>query len=407
MVNQAVRPETAALKKSPMLARPPLLVASLLCPALRVQGEIEVPPQEYDYGFQLYQEDDNRIRVEAEYLRGRIELNDETAVRFQYIHDAISGASPTGVLPGSVQPFYAQLEDVREAVLGAVSRQFGDHRAEIEFSYSGEDDYNSRGLALTDTWELNQKNTTLRFGFNYLDDDVEVKGLGDRDKNTYDLFSGISQVIDKNTLVTADLTLGYAEGYLNDPYKLVQRTTIITIPGPGGPIEIPVVNVFRENRPDSRFRQVLRLGARHYFEPVNAALDGMLRLSHDDFGIFSQTVQIEWRQEIGEHFQAVPFIRYYRQDEADFFTNTLDAYPGSPPAFPTGSGPNYSADYRLSSFDALSGGLRLHYQFNDHFSLSAGYERYVMDATGGASGRSPDQAYANADIWTFGIHTAF
>jgi len=390
-----------------MLNRSPLLVASLMCPALRAHGEIEIPPQEYDYGFQLYQEDDNRIRVEAQYLRGRIELNAETAFRFQYIHDAISGASPTGVLPGSVQPFYAQLEDVREAILGAISRQIGDHRAEIEFSYSGEDDYISRGLALTDTWELNQKNTTLRFGFNYLDDDVEVKGLGDQDKNTYDFFAGVSQILGKNTLVTANLTLGYAEGYLNDPYKLIQRTTIVTIPGPFGPIEVPVVNVYRENRPDSRFRQVLQLGARHYFDPVNAALDGELRLSHDDFGISSQTVQIEWRQEVGEHFQAVPFIRYYHQNEADFFTNTLDNHPGTPAAFPTGNSPNYSADYRLSSFDSLSGGLRLNYNFNDHLGLSAAYERYVMDGTGSASGRAPDQAYADADIWTFGIHAAF
>jgi hypothetical protein len=371
-----------------------------------VQGEVEFPPQEYDYGFQLYQEDGNRIRVEAEYLRGQIELNDETSFRFQYIHDAISGASPTGALPGSVQPFYAELEDVREGILGAVSRQFGDHRAEIEFSYSGEDDYISRGLALSDTWELNQKNTTLRFGFNYLDDDVEIAGLGDRDKNTYDFFTGISQILGKNTVVSANLTLGYADGYLSDPYKVVQRTTIVTIPGPF-PIPVPVVTVHRENRPDSRFRQVLRLGARHYFDPVDAALDGVVRLSHDDFGIFSQTVQIEWRQEIGEHFQAVPFIRYYHQNEADFFTNTLDDYPGTPPAFPDGSGPNYSADYRLSSFDSLSGGLRLNYRLNEHFSLSAAYERYVMDATGGASGRAPDQAYADADIWTFGIHTAF
>ncbi len=232
--------------------------------------------------------------------------------------------------------------------------------------------------------------------------------MGDRDKNSYDLFAGVSQILDKNTVVSANLTLGYAEGYLNDPYKVVQRTSFVTIPdGAGGTIEIPVVNIFRENRPDSRFRQVLQVGARHYFNPADAALDGVLRFSYDDFGIFSQTVQFEWRQEIGEHFQAVPFVRYYRQDEADFFTNTIDAFPGMPSADPNGSGPNYSADYRLSSFDALSGGLRLNYRINDMFSVSTAYERYVMDGTGGSSGESPDAAYISADIWTFGIHAAF
>lgn len=389
-----------------MTTRCPLLIASVLAPALRVHGEL--PPQEYEYGFQLYQEDDNRIRVEAEYLRAQIELNPETSVRFQYLRDAISGASPTGALPGSAQPFLANLEDVRRGILGAVSRQFGDHRAEIEFSRSEEDDYVSRGIAITDTLELNQKNTTLRFGLNYLDDTVLVPGLGDRDKRTTDFFAGVSQLLDQNTVISANLTLGHAEGYLNDPYKLVQRTDIITLPdGLGGTIDVPIVNVFRENRPDSRFRQVLQFGARHYFEPVDAALDGILRLSHDSFGVFSQTVQFEWRQQVGKNLQAVPFIRYYHQNEADFFTNTLDAFPGTPSGNPNGSGPNYSADYRLSSFDSLSGGLRLSYQVTENFSANAAYERYVMDATGGASGRSPDQAYISADIWTFGIRAAF
>ena len=46
-----------------MSTRCPILIASALSPALRVHGE--VPPQEYEYGFQLYQEDDNRIRAYA------------------------------------------------------------------------------------------------------------------------------------------------------------------------------------------------------------------------------------------------------------------------------------------------------------------------------------------------------
>jgi hypothetical protein len=389
-----------------MNTRCPLWIASVLTPALRVHGEL--PPQEYEYGFQLYQEDDSRIRVEAEYLRALIEVNPETSFRFQYLRDAISGASPTGALPGSAQPFYASLEDVRRGILGAVSRQFGDHRAEIEFSRSEEDDYVSRGLAITDTLELNQKNTTLRFGLNYLDDTVLVPGLGDRDKRTTDFFAGVSQLLDKNTLLSANLTLGYAEGYLNDPYKVVQRNEFISLPdGSGGTIEIPIVNIYRENRPDSRFRQVLQFGARHYFEPADAALDGTLRLSSDSFGVFSQTVQFEWRQQVGKILQVTPFIRYYHQNEADFFTNTLDSFPGTPSGNPNGSGPNYSADYRLSSFDSLSGGLRLSCQITENFSATAAYERYVMDATGGNSGNSPDQAYPAADIWTFGIQAAF
>ena len=387
-----------------MRTRPTFLLAPLILPVVRAKGEI--PPQTYDYSYQLYQEDGDRIRVEAQYVRGSIDFDEDTSFRFQYLHDAISGSSPTGALPGSVQPFYADLDDVREGVLGAISRRIGDHRIEVEVSRSEEDDYVSRGFALTDTLELNQKNTTLTFGFNYLDDRVTVPGLDKKDKHAYDLFGGVSQLLGKNTLVTENFTLGYTEGYLNDPYKAVQRNEVFVVfPG----FEIPIVNIYRENRPDSRFRQVLQLGARRYFETPDAALDGTLRLSHDDYGIFSQTLQIEWRQAIGDRFEVVPFIRYYHQNEADFFVNTLnETLPaGTPSGDPDGSGPNYSADYRLSDFTALSVGARMSFRFNDHFSATASYERYVMEGSGSSSGQSPDQAYIEADIWTFGVHATF
>lgn len=390
--------------KNPMRPGSKLLLAPLLLP-IRAHGEL--PSFDLDYGFQLYEESDDRIRVEAHYLRGAIGFNDDdTVVRFQYLHDAISGSSPTGALPGSVQPFYAELEDVREGILGAIAQRIGDHVIEIEASRSTENDYISRGIAIKDTIELNQKNTTLTFGFNYLDDTVSVPGLDDKSKHTYDFFAGVSQVLGKNTVVSANLTLGYTDGYLNDPYKVVQRDELIVIIP--GIIEIPVVNIYRENRPDSRFRQVLQLGARHYFQPADAALDGILRLSYDDYGIFSQTARIEWRQEIGDNLEVIPFFRYYHQNEADFFVNSLNNISvGTPSADPDGSGPNYSADYRLSSLTAISGGLKVNYRFNEHLTASASYERYVMDGSGSGRDRSPSEAYPTADIWTFSLHAAF
>ena len=390
-----------------MRSRRSFAVASILCPTFTAGGE--VPPQRYDYSFQLYQEDDDRIRVEAHYLRGEIDFNDETSFRFQLLNDAISGASPTGALKGDTQPYLSGVEDVRKGILGALGRQFGDHRAELEVSFSTEDDYVSRGLTLGDTWELNQKNTTITSGFNYLNDSVLDPGGDYQGKDSYDFFAGVSQIIDKNTEVSVSLTLGYAEGYLNDPYKIVQRTDLVSIPdGLGGTIEIPVVNIYRENRPDSRFRQLLQFEGRHYVEKAKGALDGTLRFSHDDFGIVSGTLQVEWRQEIGAHFEIVPFFRYYQQEAADFFVKTIDGVvSGTPSSDPDGSGPNYSADYRLSSFAAVSGGLRLRYRFNDHFSASAAYERYVMNGTGNSSDQAPGFAYPDADIWTFGVSAEF
>jgi hypothetical protein len=164
--------------------------------------------------------------------------------------------------------------------------------------------------------------------------------------------------------------------------------------------------VYSENRPDSRLRQVLQLEGKHFFEKANASLDVMLRFSNDDYGVFSQTAEVEWRQGIGGSWEINPFMRYYQQNAADFFTNTLNNIAVvNPPTYPDGSGPHYSSDYRLSSFNALSLGLRLRYEISENISMSAAYEYYTMSGQG--SDQAPSQAYMDADIWTFGLNAKF
>ena len=386
------------MKKSYILYTPAILPL-----ATQVGASVALESHRYDLSYQVYQERDDRIRIESYYLRTQFDLNNGTTLKFQYLRDAISGASPSGVLPDSGQSFLTELEDVRTGILAALSHQFGDHRVEFEMSRSSEDDYLSYGFALSDKWELNQKNTTLTYGVNYVDDQVAVFGLSDQKKRNYDLFAGVTQIIDKNTTVSINFTLGYSEGYLNDPYKVIQRNETITFPGIP---PIPVVNVYSENRPDSRFRQVLQLEGKHFFEKADASLDVMLRLSNDDYGVFSQTAQIEWRQAVGESLEINPFVRYYQQNAADFFANTLNDVPIANPArYPDGSGPNYSSDYRLSSFNALSLGLRLRYQISENIAMSAAYEYYTMSGQGGD--QSPDASYIDADIWTLGFNAKF
>jgi hypothetical protein len=298
---------------------------------------------------------------------------------------------------------FAELEDVREGILGALAHQFGDHRLELEISRSEEADYTSNGFVLSYELELNQKNTTSAFGINYLDDTVEVAGLRDQGKDTFDFFTGITQIIDKNTIVSANLTLGCSEGYLNDPYKVVQRDEVFVIPPD---IEIPIVKLYPENRPHQRFRQVLQWGGSRYFESCRASFHADLRLSHDDYGVFSQMAQVEWRQEVGEDLLLTPFYRFYHQNAADFFVNTLnDLNINTSSSNLGGSNPNYSADYRLSSLSAQSVGLRANYRFADNLAVSAAYERYVMNGVGNET--SPSVSYPSAHIFTLGASLEF
>ena len=398
------RVETTTVSHSPMLWK---TYGCVITPMLTFSSSAYdweiLDEQRYDMSYQLYQEHNDRMRIESYYLRGDLAVDAETSFRFQYLRDAISGSSPTGALPGGLQPFLANIEDVRQGILGAISRQWGDHRVELEVSRSEEEDYLSYGYAISDTWELNQKNTVLRYGLNVLDDDVRVIGINDQDKKNYDLFLGVTQLIDKNTTVSANLTVGYSDGYLNDQYKAIQRTDTLTLPDD---TQIQVVNMYAENRPDSRLREVLQIQGAHYVESMRGAIDAVLRFSHDDYGVFSQTVQLEWRQAIGDSWEMTPFVRYYHQNAADFFTNSLDGVPiENPPDYPDGSGPNYSSDYRLSSFDSFSFGIKARYQFTEFSAATLAYENYRMRGSG--SRVAPSEAYIEADIWTAGIQLSF
>jgi len=382
------------------------LSAPLLLPALSLSA---AEGFRSDNSYQVYDESGGRISVESWYFRSEINFTEDTSFRFQLLRDAISGASPTGAQPGSLQPFLAELEDVRNGVLVALSQQIGDHRVELELSQSKESDYLSRGIALNDKWELNQKNTTITLGLNYISDLVQVIGIEDQDKTSYDAFIGISQLLDKNTILSANFTVGYAEGYLNDPYKSIQRTDIFNLPVGGVPTDIPVDILYRENRPDSRLRGVIQLQATRYLPRFESALDAIYRVSQDDYGVFSQSLQIEWRQKVWGKVQLAPFFRYYQQTAADFFYNTLDEVEDvtTPEAYPTGNGPHYSADYRLSALSSLSLGIKARCQLTENIAVALTYENYAMNGRGTANERAPAAAYPTANIWTFGLTVQF
>lgn len=84
------------------------LLPSLVLPSFQANAET---PVEFDYRYQLYQEDDDRIRVESTYIRGQLDFNEDFSFRFQWLDDAISGASPTGEYDQDGKAVLADLTD--------------------------------------------------------------------------------------------------------------------------------------------------------------------------------------------------------------------------------------------------------------------------------------------------------
>ena len=349
-----------------------------------------------DFGYEDYAENNGRIHVGTAGLYFESDVKSWFAINGNFIYDAISGATPTGAPPvaGSNAVPTANMDDTRYA--GSLTGVFklGNHTLSPQVSFSQESDYRSVGIALNDAIDFNEKNTTFSWGLSHTFDQILPNEGEDptitspRDKNSTDGLLGLSQVLDQNTIVGANVTLGYSDGYLSDPYKKV-----LFLDFPYTPPNSPTL--FFENRPDYKFRQVVFLSGQHYFEPVKGATEVSYRFYHDSYDIMAHTATIQWNQKIGKHAILSPLFRYYTQTAASFYGTEFPGDPTNPSVFPTPQ--YYSSDYRLSALYSYTYGISLNVQVQKHLSLEVAYKRYEMYGTDGVT--NPGQ-YPTANVFT-------
>ncbi|MBI2518570.1 MAG: DUF3570 domain-containing protein [Opitutae bacterium] len=355
------------------------------------------------YKFQTWQEDNQRVRVDAHYAQIEKDLGTDMHVKVMGLIDSIAGATPTGEkaqTPGDPVPL-AHMEDRRKAWSADLNRQF--HRVGVSagFAVSRESDYVSKGWSLNTVTDFNQKNTNLLLGYGRTDDTIMERKLGwtvDRFKDGNDYIIGVTQLIDPNTAVTANLSYGQSRGFMSDPYKIVSTHLLDADPG--------TYYTPPENRPREKNKTTLFLGVNRNFEKLNSALDLSYRLYHDSFGITSHTVDLKWIQPIGEHFIIEPSIRHYRQCAADFYYYDLDAahvitsYEPLLGETGTGRAPFYSSDYRLSNMETLDLGLKVTWKIKPWIAVDVAYNRYTSR---GLDWITPDDVYSKANTFTIGL----
>lgn len=278
----------------------------------------------------------------------------------------------TAAAPASIknQPVpKANTSDHRYGLALDLIKTWEQHTFDVQLAFSTESDYVSKGLALRDAIDFNQKNTTLLLGGSVNLD--KVQGFYQPDavsKNSYEGMVGVTQLLDPQTFFTANVTLGQSSGYLSDPYKVAELNGTL----------VP------DKRPDSRNKQVVYLALNHYIEPAEASAEVSYRYYHDTFGIMAHTVTFAWYQKLGEHFILRPMLRYYQQGAANFYAVQ---FAGSPEF--------YSADYRLSDLSALGYGLKLIWKPSQRLSFDVDFERYEQQ---GHDGVTSQDAYPSAAI---------
>ena len=244
-------------------------------------------------------------------------------LKVQGVIDAIAGATakwPTRAgrqRPGGFGGFARSPQSLGGGFLLSVFRR----QRYPGYANSRENDYVSTGWSVNSLTDFNQKNTTLLAGVAGTDDDVKVFYQTPwAKKRTKDVIVGVTQLLDPKTSVSFNFTWGRATGYLNDQYKLVQKSVEVA---PG--VFLPFT--FGENRPQERNKWIALASINHAFPQLHAAMEASYRFYHDTYGISSNTLELSWLQRLGSNFVLVPRLRFYDQGRADFYYYNLDQTP--------------------------------------------------------------------------------
>jgi hypothetical protein len=211
----------------------------------------------------------------------------------------------------------ANVEDERVGFNLSLIKRIGRHTPAAQLAYSTERDYTSLGVALTDAVDFNKKNTTLLYGGAYTHDIIDAVTMESSEtKKTMDLLLGVTQLINPETFFTVNLTLSRADGFMTDPYKVVELNG----------------QIVGEKRPDTKNKVIVFAALNHFFRPVDGAAELSYRWYSDSFGINANTVQLAWFQNLGRQFILSPSIRYYEQNAADFYDVRFTGDPDFRPA---------------------------------------------------------------------------
>jgi hypothetical protein len=275
--------------------------------------------------------------------------------------EAMSGASPWGTLSAigadsQLVMSGATIEEARNELSLGVTRYSEQSSVAVSLTGSKENDYEAKALAVNAEWDFNNKLSTLAVGLSYSSDELAPTDalmfgrISSETKNSRSVSVGWTQVLGRSSVLQSGMSITDHRGYLSDPYKL------------------------RDIRPSERLQTVVNFRYRHFIESVNSSLHLDYRFYHDDFGIRSHTLRSAWYQNLTDQFQLIPGIRYYSQNQADFYV-AGDDYSLADTVF-------QSSDYRLSGFGALTFGLQGRFSRRD-WSVSVNFERYLSSASYG------------------------
>jgi len=352
----------------------------------------------------LYYSEEGRVNTVEPIIKLTKKIGNEKIFSAKLSFDTLSGSSHNGAAISSVPQTFTGPSGIEEYEVKAgevpLDPNFRDQRTSLSLQMSDsinrlttmnyglaiskETDYQSFGINGGLSRDFNQRNTTLSMGLSLTKDTISPRdGIpqpftlmsdlssddeesddnqndnkgGDEEKNVVDALFGITQVINRNTIMQFNYGIGISTGYHNDPYKIVSLIDANT--------NLPQDYIF-ESRPDSRTKHSFFWRTKYHLQ--TDMIDASWRYMTDDWGVNSHTFDFRYRWNMSKSSYLEPHFRYYTQTESNFyrkFINNIEKIPN-----------DVSADYRLGGLDTSTLGAKWGYKFDDNHELSLRFEIY-------------------------------
>lgn len=405
---------------------------SLLGGAAAQAAAVEESDWEFDSAVLFYSETDRVSAVEP-VIQAKKNYGEDKILSWKFVLDALTGASANGAVAANMPQVFTSpsgngtydaaadetplddvFKDTRVAISSNWQQKWGSNNT-VTFgaNVSNEYDFQSFGVTGAIAHDMNQKNTTLTAGLGLELDMIEPvggvpiafanmvapdqdqpKGDADDDKTITDILLGVTQVINKNTLMQFNYSYSSASGYLTDPYKVLTVVDENGDPDFGVPAsEIDSLNTFPylyENRPEDRTKHSFYWQTKYHM-PNADVIDFSYRFMTDDWGIDSHTLDFRYRWELGNQQYLEPHLRYYQQSAADFYYYFLTDDVIASEGLNQGIDSAYaSADYRLGEMTGVTLGLKYGRILGENHKFDARLEFYQQ--TGDSN---PAQAFGN------------
>jgi len=226
-----------------------------------------------------------------------------------------------------------------------------------------------------------------------LPDKKKVITADTESKSTQDILLGVTQVIDKHSLVLLNYSYSLSKGYHADPYKLLSVVDNET----GDPLfkSGSYALALYESRPESRLKQSLYAQYKRYLN--GDVLDFSYRYLKDDWQVKSNTYELRYMYKTGPKNYLQPHFRYYQQTAVNFYTPYI-----TQEQVLAGLPDHASADYRLSQMDTFT--LGIEYGFSRWKIAIEYYLQSPIEAEDKIGNLNNYELTPDVDAWMFRLN---